>query len=150
MARGRSSSSSSRGSSFGSRSSSRSASPPPRQQPHTTTQTQPMQQQSSGGMMSGLGSTLMTGMAFGAGSEVAHQAVRGLMGGGSHGNNQVQQSQPQEQTQNYSNNQTQQQQNNCVEFNTRFVDCLKRENNDISSCQSLFDDLKSCEKNLFR
>ena len=35
----------------------------------------------------GLGSTLMTGMAFGAGSEVAHQAVRGIMGGGSgHGN----------------------------------------------------------------
>ena len=25
----------------------------------------------------------MTGMAFGAGSEVAHQAVRGVMGGGS-------------------------------------------------------------------
>jgi hypothetical protein len=38
---------------------------------------------SGGGMMSGLGGTLMTGMAFGAGSEVAHQAVRGLMGSGS-------------------------------------------------------------------
>ena len=36
-----------------------------------------------GGMMSGLGSTLMTGMAFGAGSEIAHQAVRGIMGSGS-------------------------------------------------------------------
>ena len=37
--------------------------------------------------MSGLGSTVMTGMAFGAGSEVAHQAVRGIMGSGSgHGN----------------------------------------------------------------
>ena len=35
--------------------------------------------------MSGLGSTLMTGMAFGAGSEVAHQAVRGMMGGSGHG-----------------------------------------------------------------
>ena len=33
----------------------------------------------------GLGSTLMTGMAFGAGSEVAHQAVRGIMGSGSGG-----------------------------------------------------------------
>ena len=32
------------------------------------------------GMMSGLGSTLATGMAFGAGSEIAHQAVRGIMG----------------------------------------------------------------------
>ena len=45
-----------------------------------------------GGMMGGgLGSTLMTGMAFGAGSEVAHQAVRGLMGSGSgHGGQEVQ------------------------------------------------------------
>lgn len=34
-------------------------------------------------MFSGLGSTLMTGMAFGAGSEIAHQAVRGIMGSGS-------------------------------------------------------------------
>ena len=32
--------------------------------------------------MSGLGSTLMTGMAFGAGSEIAHQAVRSVIGGG--------------------------------------------------------------------
>ena len=33
--------------------------------------------------MSGLGGTLMTGMAFGAGSEIAHQGVRAMMGGGS-------------------------------------------------------------------
>ena len=48
--------------------------------------------QQSGGMMSGLGGTLMTGMAFGAGSEVAHQAVRGLMGSGSsdHGGKEAQ------------------------------------------------------------
>ena len=35
----------------------------------------------------GLGSALATGMAMGAGSEIAHQAIRGIMGGGSgHGN----------------------------------------------------------------
>ena len=33
--------------------------------------------------MSGIGSTIVTGMAFGAGSEIAHQAVRSVMGGGS-------------------------------------------------------------------
>ena len=46
-------------------------------------QTKPAQQQTkqSGGFLSGIGSTIMTGMAFGAGSEVAHQAVRGVMGG---------------------------------------------------------------------
>ena len=35
-------------------------------------------------MMSGLMGTMMSGMAFGAGSEVAHQAVRSFMGGNSH------------------------------------------------------------------
>ena len=55
-------------------------------------------QQASGGMMSGIGSTIVTGMALGAGSEVGHQAVRAMMGSGSgHGNSgeQVQQ-QPQQ------------------------------------------------------
>ena len=45
---------------------------------------QPQTQQKSGGMLSGIGSTIVQGMAFGAGSEVAHQAVRSLMGGSSH------------------------------------------------------------------
>jgi hypothetical protein len=33
-------------------------------------------------MFSGFGSTMVSGMAFGAGSEVAHQAIRSVMGGG--------------------------------------------------------------------
>ena len=33
--------------------------------------------------MSGMGGMVMTGMALGAGSEIGHQAVRGLMGSGS-------------------------------------------------------------------
>ena len=48
---------------------------------------------SGGGMMSGIGSTIVTGMALGAGSEVGHQAVRSLMGSGSgsgHGGQQEQ------------------------------------------------------------
>lgn len=36
----------------------------------------------SPGMMGGLGSSLVTGMAFGAGSEVAHNLVRGVTGSG--------------------------------------------------------------------
>jgi len=45
-------------------------------------------------MMSGIGGTIMTGMALGAGSEVGHQAVRGLMGSGSsHGEAPAQQQQ---------------------------------------------------------
>ena len=39
------------------------------------------------GMGGGLMSTMATGMAFGAGSEIAHQGVRAMMGGSSgHGN----------------------------------------------------------------
>ena len=34
-------------------------------------------------MFSGMGGALMSGIGFGAGSEVAHQAVRSMMGGSS-------------------------------------------------------------------
>lgn len=72
----------------GGRGGGRSSSPPPRSsatssQP-TYSRPTPPPTQSSGGMFSGFGSTIMQGMAFGAGSEVAHQAVRGVMGGGNH------------------------------------------------------------------
>ena len=85
------SSSSGRSSSFGRSSSPQRSAPvaprPPVQ--HAPPMQAPAQ---GGGMMSGIGSTIMTGMAFGAGSEIAHQAVRGIMGGsGSHGGQQVQQ-----------------------------------------------------------
>jgi hypothetical protein len=69
-----------------------SRSPPPRSSAtssrpiHTQPQQPPVQatQQSRPGMLGGFGSTLMQGMAFGAGSEVAHQAIRSVTGGGSH------------------------------------------------------------------
>lgn len=84
MPRGGGSRGSSRGrGGFGRRSPSPSS--PPRQAFTATrpipTQAQP--QQKSGGLFSGIGSTIMTGMAFGAGSEVAHQAVRAVTGGSS-------------------------------------------------------------------
>lgn len=146
MPRGRSSSSSSRGSGFGgSRSASRSQSPPKMQQ----TPTQQVPQQRTGGMMSGMGSTLMQGMAFGAGSEVAHQAVRSMMGGSGHSNQPQQQNeQPQQYEQPQQSSYTQQ--NPCIDYNQKFVDCLQKEGNEISSCQNLFNDLKSCEKSFFR
>ena len=39
------------------------------------------QTEQKGGFLSGIGSTIMHGIGFGAGSEVAHQAVRSVMGG---------------------------------------------------------------------
>jgi hypothetical protein len=49
-------------------------------------------------MMSGMMGTMATGMAFGAGSEIAHQGVRAMMGGGS-GHGQAPQEQQQQQQQ---------------------------------------------------
>ena len=80
----------------------RAPSPPPRQAP---TATKPMpaqspvqpQAQKSGGLLSGIGSTIAQGMAFGAGSEIAHQAVRSLMGGSSSHSQPAEQQQQQQQ-----------------------------------------------------
>ena len=52
-----------------------------------------------GGMGGGLMGTMATGMAFGAGSEIAHQGVRAMMGGGGghggQGGGEMQQQEPQ-------------------------------------------------------
>ena len=154
MPRGRSNSNSSK-SSYGSKSNTsanttpttqtKTSQPAPSQANHQNLPTQ--QTTTSGGMMSGLGSTLVSGMAFGAGSEVAHQAVRGLMGSGSDKKessteNKVEQSN-QTKTQ-----QQQQHQNICSFQNQKFVNCLKENGNDISECQNFFNDLKACEKQI--
>lgn len=139
---------------YGGRSSSRSPSTGSRSSYSSTArpqqQSQPTYQQSSvpvqkPSMLGGIGQTVVQGMAFGAGSEVAHQAVRSMMGGGSHS----QQVQPQNQVENSNQLQNTQQKNPCMDFNTKFVDCLKENGNDISSCQNFFNDLKSCEKNYY-
>ena len=153
MPRGRSSSSSR--SSYGSqRQSSSFRSPPPQNNkstmPQQTQQSMPMQPQ-SGGMMGGIGSTIVTGMALGAGSEIGHQAVRSLIGGGSHHGNepipQNNQTQTEEVHETNTNNLSQKQ-SLCSPINQRFVECLKKNGNDISDCQNLFNDLKSCEKGM--
>ena len=152
MPRGRSSrSSSSSRSSYGSRNNSSSRSPQPQQRQQTQPQ-QTFQQQVPAqrpGMMSGIGSTIMTGMAFGAGSEIAHQAVRGIIGGG-HNNGGSPQEVPQQEVKQVEQVQQNQHQqvNPCMTYNNKFVDCLKQNGNDISSCQNFFDDLKICEKNM--
>lgn len=89
-------------------------------------------------MMSGLAGTVMTGMAFGAGSEIAHQAVRGIMGSGSGSGHQqeapMQSSAPETQ------------QDPCYYQNQDFMSCLQRSANDVSACQSFLDIYKSCRE----
>lgn len=110
--------------------------PMPAQQAPTSPlqQTQPQ----SGGMLSGIGSTIVQGMAFGAGSEVAHQAVRSLMGGSSSHSQPAQQQPVQQQQQPL-------QQNPCqVEMNN-FSSCLSQ-NDNIQYCQNFSDMLRNCKQ----
>lgn len=104
--------------------STRAAAPPPQQAPPVASQRP--------GMMSGLGGTLMQGMAFGAGSEVAHQAVRGIMGTGSSNHQE-------------SYTDTQAQPVPCSNENQNFMNCLQYNKNDISMCQSYLDLFKQCK-----
>ena len=110
----------------------------------------PAPTQSGGGMMSGLGGALATGMAVGAGSEIAHQAIRGIMGSGSSGHAPAQQQAPAQgapvQYAQPGTYQAQQQQNPCMDFNQSFLSCLKTYSNEINMCQHNMDSLMQCEK----
>ena len=98
-------------------------------------------QAQSGGMLSGMMGTMFTGMAFGAGSEVAHQAVRGVMGGNSH----AAPADSQQQAMNQAQAQPVQQAQSCQMENSNFVECLKFNSNNISACQDYLNLLKTCE-----
>merc|ERR1711879_1115250 len=107
--------------------------PPPQQ-----AKPQAPAQQQGGGFMSMMAGTMAQGLAFGAGSEVAHRVVGGMMGGSGHQQEQA----PVQQQQ-----QVQQQMPVCQMENNNFVECLKFNDNQIASCQNYFDALKFCEKN---
>jgi len=105
--------------------------------------------QQSGGMMSGLGGALATGMAMGAGSEIAHQAIRGVMGSGSssHGGQPAQQQQAAAPVQYAQPAQYQQeQQNPCMNYNQMLLTCMKDNTSNIGMCQTSMDMLTQCEK----
>ena len=92
--------------------------------------------------MSGLMGTMATGMAFGAGSEIAHQGVRAMMGGGGghgggggggqEGDYQGQPAQqqyaqpPAEYGQQAMEQPVQQQENPCMTFNQSLITCLQQ------------------------
>jgi hypothetical protein len=97
-------------------------------------------------------------MAMGAGSEIAHQAIRGIMGGGSsHGHAPAQQAPVQQAAPMqaapvqyaqpaYDQHQQQVQENPCTSFNQAFLACLKQNSNSIDLCQFNMDQLMQCEK----
>merc|ERR1712232_701010 len=104
----------------------------------------PMQQQSSGGgMLSGIGSTIAQGMAFGTGSAIAHRAV-GAVAGGLSGD--TSEGAPMQQEQ-YQQPATYQQSPMCSSDKQMFYECLQMNKGDQESCRFLYDALKECQLN---
>jgi len=95
-----------------------------------------MQQPQSGGMMSGLMGTMASGMAFGAGSAVAHKAVdaaaNSLFGGDKPA---ASASAP-----------APVMGGPCSLEHQSFLKCLERNNNDASACSSFFENLSACQR----
>ena len=96
-------------------------------------------------MLSGIGSTIAQGFAFGTGSAVAHQAVgaavNSMSGGGS--------GEPAPVAAEAAAAPMGQMPSNdmCSMDRTNFYDCLKHSQNDEASCNFLYDQLKACQMN---
>ena len=121
-----------------SNSSSRNTSSRTAPRPAPPTQSSMPQTQQKPGFMGSMMGTMFQGMAFGAGSEVAHQAIRGVTGGSGH---QEVTQQAQAEPQQYQ----QPAQNNCQMQNNNFVECLKFNSNNIQMCQDYLTELKRCD-----
>lgn len=99
-----------------------------------------------GGMLSGIGSTIAQGMAFGTGSAIAHRAVGAVAGsfGGGGGS-----AEPVESA--AANNDIQQQQQAsqltgaCANDKQMFYECLQMNKGDQQACSFLYDQLKQCQ-----
>jgi hypothetical protein len=103
----------------------------------------PVPASSGGGMLSGIGSTIVQGMAFGTGSAIAHRAVGAIAdsfsGGGTNDKPEVVEkvvNPPPEGRTDY-----------CKADRQMFYDCLKENENDQAQCNFLYEQLKSCQIN---
>ena len=91
-------------------------------------------------MMSGMGGMIAQGMAFGAGSAIAHRAVGavadGMSGTGEEGG-----------AVNESQKQAQANAGPCGEPKGFLYQCLEQQNGNATACQYYFDALRSCQEN---
>eukprot|EP00557_Chaetoceros_sp_GSL56_P012818 CAMPEP_0176482740 /NCGR_PEP_ID=MMETSP0200_2-20121128/3538_1 /TAXON_ID=947934 /ORGANISM="Chaetoceros sp., Strain GSL56" /LENGTH=111 /DNA_ID=CAMNT_0017879079 /DNA_START=618 /DNA_END=953 /DNA_ORIENTATION=- len=104
-----------------------------------------MQQSSSGGgMLSGIGSTIAQGMAFGTGSAIAHRAVGAVANsfGGGGSDEKAVQPQPQQVS-----NMNDGLQGVCAQDKQMFFECLKVNQGDQQSCSFLYETLQECQRN---
>ena len=90
-------------------------------------------------MMSGIGSTIVQGMAFGAGSEVAHRVVGSMFGGGNK-EQPIQQAPPPVQATPPSNVPTV-----CRDDYIAFTKCMKENNSSVSACDMYIQSLQACQ-----
>ncbi|KAL9181602.1 hypothetical protein ACHAXT_010407 [Thalassiosira profunda] len=120
--------------------------PPPARQaarPPAPMQSQPAQ---SGGMLSGIGSTIAQGMAFGTGSAIAHRAV-GAVAGSMGGDGEAPMDQQQQAPPAPMDQQQQQLQGACAYDKEMFFDCLKVNRGDQEACSFLYQQLQACQRN---
>ena len=103
-----------------------------------------MQQSSGGGMLSGIGSTIAQGMAFGTGSAIAHRAVGAVAGSFGGGGSEAAPEQPQV----VQAEQPQQSQlmGACAQDKQMFYECLQVNKGDQQACSFLYEQLQACQR----
>jgi hypothetical protein len=98
-------------------------------------------------MLSGIGSTIAQGMAFGTGSAMAHQAVGAAVSSMSGGGGESEQAQPVSGAGDYQQQQQQQQlQGGCATDKTMFFECLQVNKGDQQACSFLYENLQQCQR----
>jgi coiled-coil-helix-coiled-coil-helix domain-containing protein 10 len=104
-------------------------------------------QPQGGGMLSGIGSTIVQGMAFGTGSAIAHRAVgavAGSFGGGSDAAPAPLAAAAPEYAQG-AMSQPQSSADSCSMDKQMFYECLNQNKGDQQACNFLYEQLKTCQ-----
>merc|ERR1719436_91063 len=108
----------------------------------------PIQQPSSGGgMLSGIGSTIAQGMAFGTGSAIAHRAVGAVAGSMSGGESAPDLAPAQDLQQQQFDTLQSNSQVVCGDEKNMFYECLSTNKGDQQACAFLYDVVKDCQRN---
>merc|ERR1712232_155202 len=107
----------------------------------------PAPQQSGGGMLSGIGSTIAQGMAFGTGSAIAHRAVGAATDALSGGSGEAAPVEQQQYNETQPFPQQQQLQGACAQDKQMFYECQKVNHGDQQACSFLYETLQTCQRN---
>lgn len=112
----------------------------------------PQQSSGGGGMLSGIGSTIMQGMAFGTGSAIAHRAVGAVAGGMSGSGGEAAPASmaaaPEYASGAMSNNNNSMTKPDvCMQDRQIYYDCIRDNRDDQAVCSFLLEQLKSCQQN---